>query len=317
MNTSSLIPLLLIGIGPSVHAYGKVMIAGWDFAQYAGSNFNVISNSGTFVNTLDANYSDYDPTFGAGAEAGAFGEMYWDGSFGSTNGQASNPADAVPFSLSLSTNTSPGVFAVSFDAHSVLDAEGFDFSNFLSFTVQDSFGGGDGDLVFAATPSEPHLDWELGFASKLNGAGNASVGILFSIDGVNYASVGTAVVTTVDTKFTFPVAGNAATTGFFKLDFSNLGSTGNPVIDNVAILGTRALPEPTAVLTPQISGSFMTVSTPTIVGYSYSLERSTTVSGWSAVDSKEGTGSEITFQQFAPVAGDKSFFRVSTSLLVP
>lgn len=248
----------------SAQAVGKVMIAGWDFAQYAGVNFNVISNSGEFINILPATYSEFDPTFGAGAEAGAFGTMYWDGSFGSTNGKATNPADAIPFSLSLTNNLSPSANIVSFDAHSVIDAEGFDFSNFLSFTVKDSFGGGEGDLVFSATPNDgDYSDWEIRFAGTTNGGGDASVGVLFSTNGVDYTSAGTALLNSVDTLFVFTAPGNAAPAGYFMLDFTNLGGTDDPVIDNVSIHATAG-----AVM----EGSYWSESPATPGGWRYSGE---------------------------------------------
>jgi hypothetical protein len=60
------------------------LVARWDFSQYAGDGFMSIDGGSSFTNTLSANYSDLDPTFGAGFESAAFGTMYVDGSFGST-----------------------------------------------------------------------------------------------------------------------------------------------------------------------------------------------------------------------------------------
>lgn len=234
----------IAALAAAASAFGQAnLVAGWDFSQYAGVNFNVVNGTtGAFVNTLSANYSDYDPTLGAGAESAAFGTMYWNGSFGSTNGQATNPgADAIPFSGSLTNNTFMGS-GVAADSHTIMDAEGFDFSNFLSFTVLDSFGGGDGDLVFGATTPWDNQDWELRFAGTVNGVGaDASVGILFSTDGVTYNPVGSALLTDVDTLYTFTVPGNVSSTGYFMFDFTDIDATANPVIDNV---GISAVPEP-------------------------------------------------------------------------
>lgn len=231
------ITLALLGAAAFVHAEELIMIAGWDFSQYAGTNFNVIANDGVFVNKLSANYSDYDPTFGAGAESADYGTMYWDGSFGSTNGKATNPADAIPFSGSLNENSDPTA-GLAFDAHPTLDTEGQVFTNFLSFTVRDTFGGGDGDLVFEATPDEPHGEWEIRFAGKLNGDGDAVAAVLFSADGLNYSQIGTATFTSVEQFYIYSVTGNASGAGYFMLDFTDIDSTGDPVIDNVSIHGT-------------------------------------------------------------------------------
>jgi hypothetical protein len=245
MNKKVIILAALIGSAGWAQAQ-QVMVAGWDFAQYAGANFNVVTNTPVFVNTLSATYSDYDPTLGAGAESAAFGTMYWDGSFGSTSGVASNPADAVPYSGSLSNNLFPGT-GLAFDAHTVLDAEGFAFSNFLSLKVNNTFGGGDGDLVFAATTPWIHQDWELSFSGVIDestGTGNVSVGILFSADGTTYNPVGTATITSTDSLFTFQVPATPSTNGYFKFDFLDLETTGNPVLDNVSI---SAVPEPATI----------------------------------------------------------------------
>ena len=59
------------------------MVAGWDFSQYL-SDSQLSVDGATYTDTLSANYSNLDPTFGAGAESAAFGTMYIDGSFGST-----------------------------------------------------------------------------------------------------------------------------------------------------------------------------------------------------------------------------------------
>ena len=115
---------LMASVGTSAHA---TMIAGWDFSQYAGDGFMSTDGGGTFANTLDANYSDLDPTFGAGTESAAFGTMYADGFLGSTNVPAGSgneqflPSAALGGSL-VSNLTAPG--GVDFDSFTVLASEG-------------------------------------------------------------------------------------------------------------------------------------------------------------------------------------------------
>lgn len=317
MKYSSILTILSFGTLLASQSGAKVMIAGWDFAQYAGANFNIVSSSPVFVNTLSANYSDYDPTAGAGIESAAFGTMYWDGSFGSTNGNPNPVAEAAPFSGSLTNNTDPGILAISFDAHTVLDAEGFAYSNFLSFEVRDTFGGGNGDLVFAATPTIAHTDWEIRFSATLNGVGNATVDILFSADGTTYNPVGTATITSIDNFFSYSVAGQASTTGFFKLDFSSIDTTGNPVIDNVSIHGTTTLLAPKPAISNSITGVSMTIVSDSEVGFDYLLQKSSGLSGWSDVETKTGTGSDLSFIQSGSTPGNDVFYRVSSSPVAP
>jgi len=62
----------------------EMTVAGWDFSQYLGAG--VLSTDGsTFTSTLSANYSEWDATGNAGADAAMYGTMYMDCSFGSTN----------------------------------------------------------------------------------------------------------------------------------------------------------------------------------------------------------------------------------------
>src|SRR5262245_63077392 len=64
-------------------------IAGWDFTQYAGAGgLQISEDPNTFEainsNTLKANYSDFDPTFGAGGASQPFGTLYMNGTNGSS-----------------------------------------------------------------------------------------------------------------------------------------------------------------------------------------------------------------------------------------
>src|SRR5258707_9305890 len=99
----------LIGLIASVSALlsapaGATGIAGWDFSQYFGDG--LLSTDGvTFTNTLSANYSNLDPTFNAGAESAAFGTMFMNGSFGSTNVNAGSGTEQfLPTTGSLASN---------------------------------------------------------------------------------------------------------------------------------------------------------------------------------------------------------------------
>src|SRR5262245_55776567 len=85
----------LAALGISVLIAGSAnasMVAGWDFSQYLAPGALTIDGA-TGTNVLSANYSNLDPTAGAGAESAAFGTMFINGSFGSTN---VDPTSATP-----------------------------------------------------------------------------------------------------------------------------------------------------------------------------------------------------------------------------
>ncbi|NDV62081.1 hypothetical protein G0Q06_06450 [Puniceicoccales bacterium CK1056] len=48
-------------------------------------------------------------------------------------------------------------------------------------------------------------------------------------------------------------------------------------------------------------------------GFDYTLESSSVLSGWTPVETKPGTGADLSFTDPAPTAGDKAFYRVSTA----
>src|SRR5262245_54734675 len=115
-----------------------VTVAGWDFSQYFGDG--LLSTDGvTGADTLSSNYSAFDPTFGAGVESSAYGTMYVNGQFGSTDVDPFAPTpNVVPTMGSLTANlTAPLVgrpigSAVPFDTFSVLLTEGQIFALPLS-----------------------------------------------------------------------------------------------------------------------------------------------------------------------------------------
>src|SRR5262245_38700507 len=134
---TTLTPLAMAALIGS--AADATMIAGWDFSQYFDTG--ALSTDGVdFTATLDANYSDLDPSFGAGAQSAAFGTMHMDGSFTSTDGTPQLGTGNEPFQPSSATGgslasnlTAPG--GVDFDSHTVLIDEGQTFANSLAMIV--------------------------------------------------------------------------------------------------------------------------------------------------------------------------------------
>ena len=250
MKTKSLFSLLgafAASVMLSVPATAA-MIAGWDFSQYAGDG--LLSIDGVeFTTTLDANYSNLDPTFGAGAESATFGRMYINGQFGSTAVVPSglNDEQFLPTPGSLASNgnapvTAPG--RVPFDSLTVLQAEGQIFAYEQAMTallpVVAVFG-----VNLGAQPVNGSA-WSVSFGGKTF-SGTASVGVEFSTDGVNFAPAGFANLTTNDTPFTLNLGATSSHIAFVRLNLSN--ANGQPIIDNLAINGTlAAIPEPGTML---------------------------------------------------------------------
>ena len=77
---------LLLGLIPTLLLAGSAqgsVVAAFDFSQYLGPGANTIDGV-NLASQVPANYSDFDPTFGAGAESAAFGTLYLDGTNGSS-----------------------------------------------------------------------------------------------------------------------------------------------------------------------------------------------------------------------------------------
>jgi len=236
---------LSVGITGSAQA---VMVAGWDFSQYAGDGLFSIDGA-EFTNVLSANYSNLDPTFGAGAESAAFGTLFFNGTFGSTNVDPSTTSTLNPTSPSLVSNVNAPVAGggpVPFDSYTVLLDEGQVFATDLSFQIQSVVS-----FVFAAyTNTIPGLgsDWSVSFGGQ-TGSGTSTVGIDFSTDGITYVNIGSRTLTNVDSAFTMSLAALPSEAAYVRF---NVNPTGiGTRIDNLAINGTIVPPVPlpgTAVL---------------------------------------------------------------------
>jgi hypothetical protein len=213
-------------------------VAGWDFSQYFGAGF-LTTDGATFTNTLDANYSNLDPTFNAGAESAAFGRMYIDGQFGSTNVNAgSGSEEFAPTTGSLVSNIGFAAASNPFDSHTILFSEGQALTEFLSMATTAAVS-----VVFAADlGSVPDLgaNWALTLGGQTF-SGSQTVGVEFSTDGSSYSSVGSLNLTTIDTPFTLALGAGPSDAAFVRLSFSGTGA----IIDNVTLSGDLVpIPEP-------------------------------------------------------------------------
>lgn len=222
------------------------LIAGWDFSQYATAGRLTIDGT-TPIDTLAANYSSSDASFGAGSGAAAAGTMYMDGSNGSTNvneafGSASvvptpklvNEAEdadtngAIEANLDLGDNTDP--YANMF---SVLRSEGQTNTQLLSLLALSS-----ANVVFEGVV--PTSNWSVSFGGRALPGTSPTVGVSFAPNCGAYGSVTNVNLTQVDTAYDVVFANG---TGASNSGCVRMAMGANAIIDNVAIL-----PEPAAGL---------------------------------------------------------------------
>ena len=199
-----------------------------------------------FTDTLDANYSSLDPTFGAGLESAAFGTMYIDGSFGSTavaigtGEEAFTVSKAAPGSL-VSNCRALGPC----DRFGVLNDEGQLFTELNAMLATEAVS-----VVFQADLSsveQTRDSWRLSFGAKTfsgTTSGNAQVSIDFSTDGSSYANVANLEITPADTQFIVSLGDVESETAFARFNFSTPEGIFQPLLDNVAI----EVPEPISAL---------------------------------------------------------------------
>ena len=219
------------------------MVAGWDFSQYLAGFLSI--DGATFTDTLDANYSDIDPTFGAGAESASYGTLFLDGSFGSTATPLDGTDPINPITPSLVSNAGRPS-ALTFNdgaACNVLVNEGQSFSNDNAMIATDA-----ATAAFAADLAsipESGSDWILSFGGRTD-AGSATVQVEFSSDGVNFAVISSENLNTVDTLFEVNLGADTTDQAVVRLTFDV--SNGNALIDNVALDATLAsVPEPSTL----------------------------------------------------------------------
>lgn len=240
--TAALIAGSALAAGPSQAA----LIAGWDFSQWVGAGL-LTTNGADPANTLDANYSSQDPSFGLGPDSAPFGTLYFDGQFGSTEvpvvGDGSEPFR--PVDPSLNSNLSlptPNPF----DSLVLLQGEGQPFQNLLRMGAFAPLS-----VVFEADLGSVlglGSDWSLSFGGQtLSGA--SSVGIEFSSDGSSYAPVTSVNLSTVDSLFDVVLPAISDAQVFIRLSFSDATANSVPSIDNLGISGiVTIVPEPGTLL---------------------------------------------------------------------
>lgn len=233
-------------------ANAQDLIAGWDLNNFAAANSLRLSGNPftgfVTTNTLDANYSAFDPTNGGvGIEAAAFGTAYFNG----TNGSGFADPNATPGVVSAQVGDLTGnqpLAGVAFGGgnNNTSNFEGVagTWTNSENLQVSNNFQG----LVFSATPGPggagAFTDWSISFAGLTGTGSDYDVDVEYSLDGVNYQLVDTFTLTGNDTGFQSTVVAVAANEMFFRLNTSDAGNA-LPRFDNIGIIGTATvIPEP-------------------------------------------------------------------------
>ncbi len=233
--------LLLIALPGAARAF---VVAGWDFSQYAGDGFLSIDGQ-NIVLTLSANASNFDPTFNVGAESAAFGTLYMDGTFGSTDIGLGGLFEEfiLPTPGSLASNIDAPVLGPGlnpFDSFVPLQIEGQQFTQSLAMIVRSTAA-----VVFSADLSsvpENGGAWAVSFGARTF-SGTSIVAVDFSTDGTSYSEVASIELTPSDTPFLVDLGTASSETVFVRLRFAPEG-VAQPIFDNVAL----ELPEPSGGL---------------------------------------------------------------------
>lgn len=239
-----------LAVGSSAQA---VMLAGWDFSQYGGTDYMAIDFTFTPQDTLPANFSDLVTTNafgviglpGGGVEEFPIGNAYFNGQFGSTNidENAPNPEFSPTVNPGLSSNaTQPAGVDFGPGARDTLLAiaqQPFNIDVAMRNSIPLS-------AVFAVSATAVNLpgatDWSVSFASR-NQTGAGQIGVQFSTDGSNFGPTQVVNVNGTDTRYEVILGNVVSSQGFVRFTFGNALTT----IDDVAILGT-VIPEPGTAL---------------------------------------------------------------------
>jgi hypothetical protein len=221
------------------------LIAGWDFSQYSGDGSLDTDNDFTGEGTLDANWSTVGALpDGGGPEANPYGTMYIDGTNGSslTDFEFGFPAEFAASAGGLVSNGDRPVVEGASQPFGSCAATAPQL-NCLPLKMKAISAV---DVVFQATLAPEAAfgnDWVLSFAGTADTV-SKNVTIETSTDGIVYDSVGSELLTAVDSEFV--VALGAALDGAQSV-FVRLGLTGSLTdgsnLDNVA-LSANVVPEP-------------------------------------------------------------------------
>lgn len=234
MKLKHMAAAIAIATVTSVSAHAASLVAGWDFSQYWTPYLT--HDNVALSNELPANYSQLDPTFGLGVEAGTYGKMVLP--FAAV-GDGSEPF--LPTNGSLASNLNAPVVGGGFNPFDSLSTQSIELPNAANSLNRMAAFTDTSGIVFQADLTTAGLtgsNWTLSFgAQMIAGLGNqtSNISIEFSTDGANYVTLSPALVTQIDTAYSISLGSTASQTAFIRLGFETGAS-----IDNLAILADLA-----------------------------------------------------------------------------
>lgn len=226
--------VLVIAMTVAISAFlagsaSAVNVAGWDFSD--------TQSDGLPFGTVDANYSSFDPTGGAGAESALYGTATLTGLVGRGGDIQAGVRGSNPNSVYQDAN------GTIFGNVLRVQAEGQTFSTPMAVTAT----SGAGTVTFEGDLSNEGAGiggygWSISFAGEVVGASSANIGVEFAPDCASYSSVGTVAVDDEANSYTveFDKIGSVASCA--RLTIPNSGDE-RVAVDNVT-LDVIAVPEP-------------------------------------------------------------------------
>jgi hypothetical protein len=206
-----------------------VNVAGWDFSDFAAD--------GVAGGTVDANYSSFDPTAGAGAESAAYGQA-------SLTNLIARGGDVVAgVRTGVTGGEAQDANQRGFNAITTLQLEGQTYTNPMGITAT----SGAGDAVFEGdlTPlgaGQGGYGWSISFAGQVVGGSSATVDVEFAADCVSFSNVGSVNLDDEADAYTVAFPKVASDNACARLTIPNSGDE-RAVVDNVS-LDVIAVPEP-------------------------------------------------------------------------
>jgi len=237
MKKTFLLSIAALAASASFASAQVQYLAGFDFSQYFSPAIGPIIDVPNVATTYEADLSELASSpNNYGLTARPYGKMYVDGSFGSdaiSTTAGDNDIFTTTGSLGLGSNLGD---VNSFD-------QGVTATRKQKLFAANDWDGGNGSIVFSATPGTAYKNFFIQFASlKVSGA-DETISVEFSKDGTNYDAVGTATVVASESLHTLSLAGVTDVVDdevFFRLNWNN--TSGAAAIDNVVIGGE--VPEP-------------------------------------------------------------------------
>ncbi|MDP0500125.1 MAG: PEP-CTERM sorting domain-containing protein [Verrucomicrobiota bacterium JB022] len=250
MKNHKLISLLLLLSGSSTAAVSaQMLVAGWDFSQYAA--YSLVGENYDFTDNMYGNFSSLDRTGNysgiTGPDEYHYGTFYYGGQFGSSVMLQASEAftRSITDNGSLTSNdggANSEYYQVGFGNSqkvTFLTEEGQDFVNDYRLAFDAAMAGQ--SFVFEANVGEGNLgeDWSFSFAGMSSG-GNSAIAWEYSLDGTSYLGTGvTSNLTALDTSFTVDLSEVDELDGveqiFIRGTLSNYGAGIIPYLDNASI----------------------------------------------------------------------------------